>query len=168
MYAPFSVSRFAAVSATLVWTLGWVASACVGVGRVATTPDAPAFLVLGVAALLTACGCWVLTGLVRGGQGEPAEGREEPEPWSRRITGWLTGLFWSGCAVVWNIGTITWLVRAADEGDSWVMLVLIPWSLVGWFLLLVLFTWVGTLLGSLLAVLCRARCLPKPPSAPRP
>jgi hypothetical protein len=144
---------FAAVGATLVWTLGWVAAGCVAVDRVAGSPDGPALLALGVAVLMTAWGCWVTAGLLRSGRRNPAEGRAPPEPWSRRITGWLAGLFWSGCAVVWNIGVIGWLVRAADEGRGWVMLVLIPWSLAGWFLLLVLFAGVGVMIDSLLTVL---------------
>ena len=157
MRGAFSASLFAAVAATLVWTLGWVAAACVAVDRVAASPDGPAWLALGVAALMTACGCWVMCGLLQRSRFAPAEGRAPPEPWSRRITGWLAGLCWCGFAVAWNIGIIGWLLRTADEGDGWWMLVLIPWSLAGWFLLLVLFAGVGVLIDSLLTVLRRPR-----------
>jgi hypothetical protein len=153
----FSASLFAVVPATLVWTLGWVAAACVAVDRVAASPDGPALLALGVAVLMTACGCWVTVGLLRTGRFAPAEGRAPPEPWFRRITGWLAGLCWCGFAVVWNIGVIGWLIRAADEGSGWWMLILIPWSLAGWFLLLVLFVGVGVMIDSLLTVLRRPR-----------
>jgi hypothetical protein len=59
--------------------------------------------------------------------------------------------------VVWNIGIIAWLVRAAEEGRGGVMLVLIPWWLAGWFLLLVLLAAVGVLIDCLLTVLRRPR-----------
>jgi hypothetical protein len=59
--------------------------------------------------------------------------------------------------VVWNIGVIGWLIRAADEGDGWWMLILIPLSLAGWFLLLVLFVGVEVMIDSLLTVLRRPR-----------
>jgi hypothetical protein len=157
----FSASLFAVVSATLVWTLGWVAAACVAVDRVAASPDGPALLALGVAVLMTACGGWVTVGLLRTycvpaqGRFAPTEGRAPPEPWSRRIAGWLASLCWCGFAVVWNIGVIGWLIRTADEGSGWWMVCLIPLSLGGWFLLLVLFVGVGVMIDSLLTVLRR-------------
>jgi hypothetical protein len=70
-------------------------------------------------------------------------GLRPPEPRSRRITGWLAGLFVCGMAVVWNIGIFAGLLDAADEGNVWWMVCLIPLSLGGWFLLLVLFVAVG-------------------------
>jgi hypothetical protein len=153
----FSASLFAVVSATLVWTLGWVAAACVAVVPVAASPNGPTLLALGVAVLMAACGCWVTAGLLRTGRFAPAESRTPPEPWFRRVTGWLAVVFWCSGAVVWNIGVIGWLVLAADEGRGWVMLVLIPWSLVGWFLLVVLFASVGVMIDTLLTVLRQPR-----------
>jgi hypothetical protein len=106
---------------------------------------------------MTACGGWVTVGLLRTGRFAPAEGRAPPEPWSRRITGWLAGLCWCGFAVVWNIGIFAGLLNAADEGNGLWMVCLIPLSLGGWFLLLVLFVGVGVMIDSLLTVLRRPR-----------
>jgi hypothetical protein len=153
----FSASQFAGLSATLVWTLGWVAVAWVAVDRLAESPEGPAFLGLGVATLMTALGCLVTVPFLRSGRFVPGDVRAPPEPWSRRITGWLAGLFVCGIAVVWNIGIFAGLLDAAVEGNGWWMVCLIPMSLGGWFLLLVLFVGVGVMIDSLLTVLRRRR-----------
>jgi hypothetical protein len=133
--------------------LGWAAAAWAALDRVAAAADGPALLALGLAVLMTVVGCWVAVGLLRQRWFEPAACRARREPWPRRITSWLAALFWSAGAVVWNVGIIGWLVRAADEGRGWEMVVLIPWSLAGWFLLLVLFAGVGVVIDSLLTIL---------------
>jgi hypothetical protein len=77
------------------------------------------------------------------------------EPWPRRILGYLSGILFVGVAVAWNVGIISWLIQAADEKEGWWMLVVIPWALLGWLLLVMLFACLGALFSSLLTGLRR-------------
>jgi hypothetical protein len=157
-----ATSRWVPVSATGVWAAGWLAAAYAAVHRAVRSPDGSAWLAVGVAVLMAALYSWVLVGLSRAsnslGRTGPAASTEccpSREPWGRRILGYLAAILWSGVAVVWNVGFIGWLVEAAGEGRGWWVLVLIPWSLAGWFLLVVLFAGIAVMIDSLRTVLRR-------------
>ena len=57
----------------------------------------------------------------------------------RRVLGWLAALVWCGAAVAWNVGMIAAQIRLAGDGRGGTVLLLVPWSLIGLFLLRVLF-----------------------------
>ena len=151
----------AGISATVVWTLGWLAAACVAIRRAALCSGGSAWLGAGVAVLMVALHSWVLVRFLRRGRfrwtGPVGRSEHRPfrEPWPRRIMGYLAVILLVGFAVAWNIGLIGWLVQTADEGEGWWMLVLIPWSLLGWLLLVMLFAGIGVMVDSLLTVLRR-------------
>jgi hypothetical protein len=148
------------IAATGVWTLAWLAAAYAAVSRAAASADASAWLGAGIALLMVALHSWVLLRLLRTDrhQVSPAarsEHRTYGEPWPRRLLGYLAVLLFVGVAVAWNVGFIGWLVQAADEEEGWWMLVLVPWSLLGWLLLVMLFAALGVIFSSLLTGLRR-------------
>jgi hypothetical protein len=150
------------IAATGVWAAAWLAAACAAVRRTVQAPDASAWLGVAVAVLMAALCCWVIVRLLRRGYPvrrtssvAPSGYRPVREPWPRRVVGYLALILWLGAAVVWNVGFIGRLVEAADQGEGWWVLVLIPWSLLGWLLLFILFTSVGVMIGWLLTVLRR-------------
>jgi hypothetical protein len=105
---------------------------------------------------------WVLLRLLRGGRafhkvGPVARSWHRPlgEPWPRRILGYLAVILFVGVAIAWNVGFLGRLVQAADKEEGWWMLVLIPWSLLGWLLLGMLFAAIGVMVRSLLTGLRR-------------
>ena len=157
-----AASRRPGISATGVWTLAWLAAGCTAVRSAWASPNASAWLGAAVALLMVAVCFWVLVRLLRGGRafrqvGPVAHSWHRPprEPWPRRIMGHLAVILFLGVAVAWNIGFIGRLVQAGDEGEGWLMLVLIPWSLLGWLLLVMLFAVIGVTLSSLLTGLRR-------------
>jgi hypothetical protein len=152
----------AGISATVVWALAWLAAACIAMSRAAAAPTVSAWLGVGVALLMVALHSWVLLRLLRRGRAFHPVGpvtrswhRPWREPWPHRILGYLAVILFVGVAVVWNGGFIGRLVQAANEKEGWVMLVLIPWSLLGWLLLIMLFATIGVLFRSLLTGLRR-------------
>lgn len=83
-----------------------------------------------------------------------AEPEEKPtrEPWFRRLTGWLAAIGWCAGAVIWNLSILGCLIKAAREGQVVLMLVMIPFSLIGLFLLLTLFVSLGLAIDFLLGL----------------
>jgi hypothetical protein len=157
-----AAARCVGIAATGVWAGAWLAAAGAAVRRAVQAPDVAAWLGAGVAVLMVGLCSWVIVRLLR--RGHPVRGtgsvapfgyRPVREPWPRRLVGYLALVLWLGAAVVWNVGFIGRLVEAADQGEGWWMLVLIPWSLLGWLLLFILFTSVGVMIGWLLTVLRR-------------
>jgi hypothetical protein len=71
-----------------------------------------------------------------------------PEPWFRRVQGGFAAVVWCLVAVAWNLGVFGSLARSAREGQTLTLAILVPFSLIGWFLLLVLFTCIAVLLDS--------------------
>ena len=62
-----------------------------------------------------------------------------PEPWYRRAMGWFGATVWCGVGVVWNLAIFNILVQSAIKGQSMNFIILIPFSLIGLFLLLTVF-----------------------------
>jgi len=150
----FTATCCGGVSAVGVWTLGWLTAAYTPVRRVVAFPDGWAVLGAGVALLMTALGCWLTGRLLRNGRAIQRGGRVARsergtfrEPWPRRIFGFCAVIFFVCFAVMWNIGFISWPIQLADEGEGGLMLVLIPWSVIGLFLLIMLFAVIGVTIG---------------------
>jgi hypothetical protein len=151
----------AGISATVVWIVAWLAATSVAIRRAAHSPDGWAWLGAGVGLLMVALHSWVLVRLLRSvrfrwtGPVARSEQRLFRERWPSRMLGYLAVVLFVGVAVAWNLGFIGRLVQIADEGEGWWMLVMIPWSLLGWLLLVMLFAGIGAMVGSLLTVLRR-------------
>jgi hypothetical protein len=154
----FSASRYSLLAAAGVWWSGWVAATFLAVRHLADPArDASAVVALLVAGAFTLVGGLLVSFAAVGSRARHAG--EDPLPptpketWSRRVTGWFAAAVWCGVAVAWNVGIITWLLRDARDGHGWQMLILIPWSVIGGFLLLVLFTSAGMIIDGLLDAL---------------
>lgn len=80
---------------------------------------------------------------------------------------------WCFVSVVWNLAVAGCLIRSADKEQVFLFLVLVPFSLIGLFLLLLLFTSVSVAIDSLLQIgrktpSVNAAPLPQPILAPQP
>ena len=150
MPARVSVSSYGFLAATVVWTLGWIGAASLAVDRVRRSADLPSFVAMAVAVIFGSFGLWMTVRVAASNKATEPEAPAPKEPWFRRITGWFAAIVWSGVAVAWNLGVIGWLIRLAREGRGWSMLILVPWSLIGWFLMVVLFVGLGVLIDSVL------------------
>src|SRR5262245_41000180 len=96
MYDGDAVSRWSGISATGVWTAGWLAAACAAGRHVVQSPDGSALLGAGVAVLMVVLCSWLLVRLLRrgcsprrAGPVAPSGSRSFREPWHRRIVGYL-------------------------------------------------------------------------------
>ena len=153
MKVSFSFAGYGILAATAVWTLGWIAATVLAADRVDQSHDIASFVALAVTMIFGSIGMWITFQMwtLR----EPAESNTSTpkEPWFRQITGWIAAIFWCGGAVAWNFGIIGWQLRMAHDGRGWSMLILIPWSLIGWFLMGVLFVGLGVVMDSIIGFL---------------
>jgi len=137
--SPFSFSKYAGVAAAAVWTLGWILVADLAVSHFFTSGSGAALFNAIVA----------IVGIVFGGAetfwfyprkpGINSSNPSPPEPWYRRAMGWFGATVWCAAGVVWNLATFGTLARSAIHEQSLNFAILIPFSLVGLFLLLFLF-----------------------------
>lgn len=149
------VANLGFVAATLVWTLGWIAATALAAQRVTGSSDAPSVVGFVMATTFASIGTWLVVHMIARTKATVAETPTPKEPWFRRIAGWVAGIIWCGVAVAWNFGIIGWQLRMAQDGRGWSMLVLIPWSLIGWFLMAVLFIGLGVLVDSVVDIFRR-------------
>lgn len=150
------VANFGSLAATSVWTLGWITAAALAAQRITTSTDVPSVVGLVMATAFALVGTWLVLRMIARTKATEPETPTPKEPWFRRIIGWFTAIVWCGAAVVWNFGVIGWQLRMAHDGRGWSMLILIPWSLIGWFLMVVLFVGLGVLIDSVISILRRA------------
>jgi hypothetical protein len=134
-----SVCRYAGVAATAMWMLGWVVTAYVALRHLNSSPYGTALLNAIVTVAFSAFGCAATVRLARRIPAVPPEEPTPTESWPRRMMGWFAGFVWVTVAMMWTLAVDGCLFRAAHAGDSITVLVLIPFSLIGWFLLLVRF-----------------------------
>ena len=143
------VSKYTGVVATAVWTLGWVLGAYHAIRYVESVRNTASLVNLFITFACSALGCIMTFRIIRG-LGLPEPRREEkPEPAQSslsRLAGWLGLFVWCAAAVVWNFAVFGSLVRAAANGQPIVVLLLIPFSVIGWFLLNLLFVSIGVIL----------------------
>lgn len=150
MNTSFSASRYAETAATAVWSLGWIAVACAALPRFDPSGNDTGVLNLAVALVLAVFG---LRAAVRSVRHEPAAehgGEPTRERLARRVEGWVAAVVWCGVGFGWNVGVFRALIQAADEGRTSTLLIMVPFSLIGWFLLVVIFTGLGIGIDSLL------------------
>jgi hypothetical protein len=80
------------------------------------------------------------------------ETKDQPDTgsWSRRLIGWFAEFAWCAVAGLWNLAIEGWLIRAAQDGQFITLIILIPFSLIGWLLLLIRFVSIGVAIESFL------------------
>ena len=144
-----SASRYSNTLATVVWTAGWIAAAGAAVLRLVGSFDGWASLAVAVSVTLAAWGCLRAYSTAAAERvAVPTEDTAAAGPWHRRVLGWLAALVWCGAAVAWNVGITVTLIRLAGDGRGGMVLFLVPWSLIGLFLLRVLFASVTVAVAS--------------------
>ncbi len=133
-----------------MWTLGWALVACAAGEYLMQEHSGAAWFNSFLATAITFFGCrhayrvYLLTNIIH-----HATKTYPKEPWVQRAFGWFGVIAWCVCGLVWNWAVLASLVRAAAKGQSWIMVMLIPFSVAGWFLLLVLFVCVGLAIDAL-------------------
>jgi len=143
-------ANFGFLVATSVWTLGWIATTLLAAERFTRSTDVASIVGLVMAAAFASAGTWLTVRMTARTKAVDPETPTPKEPWLRRIIGWFAAIAWCGAAVVWNFTIIGGELKMAHDGDGWSMLILIPWSLIGWFLMGVLFVGIGMLLDSVI------------------
>ncbi len=128
--------------------LSWVVVAHYAIQRAEAVHDGSALLSVVIALAFTALGSLATIRFIRRSPVVQPEEKSPTESWFRRVLGWLGVLVWclAGCA--WNLAVAGCLARAARDGNAFIVLLLIPFSLVGWLLLLLLFVSIGVAIES--------------------
>jgi hypothetical protein len=151
----FSFSKFVGTATASVWTVGWAFTAThainywmsVGGGGMAFSNS-----IIPVAGTLL--GIWIVFRIF------PHEGRRiantpdnsPSEPWYRHTFGWFALLIWCAVAIIWNLCVFHTTFLAASKGQLLLTVMMVPFSLIGGFLLLLLFTAVGMFLDFLFQI----------------
>jgi len=143
----FSISRYSGVTAAALWTLTWVVAAYFAGERLLSSRGAVDILNVFVALACVAFGCWAIARSVP----NHVCLLSGPGPWSNRVGGWFAVIVWCIVATLWNTSMVGSLVRAAISGH-FTLVVMIPFSLIGLFLLITLFTCAGVAIDSLLQI----------------
>ncbi|HEY1684903.1 MAG TPA: hypothetical protein VGG19_09075 [Tepidisphaeraceae bacterium] len=141
----FSFANFGCLLSTLVWTLGWVVVACIAIKTVRHVSNPSAVVGVVTSVVMVLIGLRVISRSDKKAKAPKKEPVEQPSL-GRQIGGWVASLVWCGVALIWNIGIFGVLCQQAAKGSGWFMLLLVIWSLVGWFLLVILFVHIGGIL----------------------
>ena len=150
MNSPFSFSKYAGVAAAAVWTLGWVLVADLAVNRYFRSGSGGALFNAIVAIVGIAFGGAETFWFYPRKPGINSSSPSPPEPWYRRAMGWFAATVWCFAAVVWNLATFGTLARSAIREQSLNFVILIPFSLIGLFLLLLLFVGITLVMDTVL------------------
>jgi hypothetical protein len=133
-----------------MWTIGWVVAAYFAVEHLDVSRDSAALLNVVVTVAFSALGCGAAVRFARRIPSIQQEEKPPAESLSRRIVGWFAEFVWVTVATVWTLAVDGCVVRAAHDGHSIALLLMIPFSLIGWLLLLVRFVSAGMAIDSLL------------------
>jgi hypothetical protein len=134
----FSFYRYSGTAANLLWTLGWATAAALAIQRWCSTRDSADSPNAFTALLPALFGCaMTVRAFSRAGAAEPLK-NYPTESLGRRIEGWIAAIGWGTVAALWNLAVLSVLLRAAHDGNTTNILVMIPFSLIGWFLLIML------------------------------
>lgn len=149
MHSPFSFSKHVGAATTATWTLGWLLGAGCAAQYWNSSQNSLPLIVTGTVAALGSC--LTVRTLSREGKSDTANASEAKiESWGRRLSGGLAVVAWSAFALIWNFGVFGSIARSAFDGNVLGIVILIPFSLIGFFLLTMLFTSIALVLDSLL------------------
>lgn len=151
MNSTFSFSRYGGTVAAGVWTLAWAYTATHAIKYCMTRGTALAAFNLIVPIAITLFGVWMAfrTFPRKGSRSLNTPNASSPEPWHRRVFGTLALSVWCAVALVWNLCIFHIAIQAATQGQALIMVITIPFSIIGGFLLLMLFTAIGMFLDFL-------------------
>jgi hypothetical protein len=153
MRGTFSFSKQAWFAATAIWSCEWIAVGCMAVLHLNRFSGPAEYANVAIAGLMAFLGIF-LTGrsVRRNGAGVEVGGREGRFGLWGRVGSWLVAVIWIVAGFVLNLAVTGLLIGAAGKGRLLNLLVGIPFSLIGLFLLLVAFAAVGVALDSLLGL----------------
>jgi hypothetical protein len=146
----FTFTRFTGMAAAVVWTLGWMRIVILTAQHPSATNSTGAAARVIVAVVGVVVGCWLMFRCYPRGPDINTNKPSPPEPWYRRVTGSIATMVWCAVAAVWNLSIYAVLVRSAIRGQTANFFLLIPFEIIGFFLLLLLFTCVGVALDFIL------------------
>lgn len=150
MNSPFSFSKYAGVAAAAVWTLGWVLVAVLAINHYFTSGSDGALFNAIVAIVGIVFGVAETFWFYPRKPGINSSNPSAPEPWYRRAMGWFAATVWCAAGVVWNLATFGTLARSAIHEQSLNFVILMPFSLIGLFLLLFLFVGITLVMDTVL------------------
>jgi hypothetical protein len=144
----FPASKYAGVAATAMWTFSWLMPACLAGQRVAATRDSSSLVCMIVSVVFVVLGCGMTIRFYKRMNMVETKDQPDTESWSRRLVGWFAEFIWCAVAGVWNLAIAGLLIRAAQEGQFITLIISIPFSLIGWLLLLIRFVSIGVAIES--------------------
>ena len=154
MNATFSFNKYSGIAAACVWALGWAVTAMHAVRylMVARNGVGVCNLIIPIAGAFF--GIFFAVRFFRRRNWPDAISPEasSPEPWYRRISGWIGTTVWCAVAIVWNLCVFHITSQAATKGQSLLMAINVPFSIIGGYLLLLLFTAIGLSLDLLFQI----------------
>ena len=148
MSTTFPASKFAGVAATAMWTFSWLVPTCVAGQRLATTRDSSSLICMIVSVVFVVLGCGMTVRFFKRMNMAQTKDQPDTESWSRRLIGWFAEFVWCAVAGVWNLAIEGLLIRAAHDGQFVTLIISIPFSLIGWLLLLIRFVSIGVAIES--------------------
>jgi hypothetical protein len=144
-----TVSRYIGGITTGLWTLEWIVSGYRAFQHIMVASNFASSLNLVVTLVCSVFGCIMTSRTLRRIPGVQTEEKPEVvESWPRRIVGWIGVFVWCAVAVIWNLAVCRTLVTAAADGQAIIVLVLIPFSVVGWVLMNVLLVTIRVMVES--------------------
>lgn len=145
----FSAYRYSGTLANGLWTIQWATAAGFAIPRLTVAVETWDWVNATVALVCTLAGCVQTIRVFPRGCSHGSDKEYPKEPLLRRITGWLALAAWCGFGIIWNVATAKILWSAARQGARINVLVVVPFSVIGWFLLLVNCVTASTMLDSL-------------------
>lgn len=139
MNSPFSFSKYSGVAAAATWTLGWVLVAGLVVLHIAASGGIAANLGLPVAVIGIVFGSFMAFRFFPRQPDSNDKSPSPPEPWHHRAMGSFAATVWCAVGLGWNLAVFGTLARSAINGQNLNFVILMPFSLIGLFLLLLVF-----------------------------
>lgn len=154
MKSAFSFSKYVGTATAFVWTIGWAFTATRAINYWMSSGNDLAWSNSIIPVTGTLLGVWTVFRIF------PREGwhiantpdASPPEPWYRRTFGWFALLVWCAVAIIWNLCVFHTTFLAATKGQFLLMVITVPFSFIGGFLLLMLFTAIGMFLDFLFQI----------------
>ncbi|MEM9251572.1 MAG: hypothetical protein AAGB29_04400 [Planctomycetota bacterium] len=135
------------IGAWTTWSLEWTIVCVVAIDRAVMATSVMAVCVATTSLIITTVAWWWTVPQWRTTPNVFLENTEdEHRSLVGRAIGWFAAAVWSAAAVIWNVTTTAALIQSAESANLVTVLILIPFSLIGLFFLLVLYAGVGVVI----------------------